>query len=240
MFVYKWFTIDLYIYTHIYISIHRLLCSCCLPIVPQQITVSSHGKACQNTSIDTGAARPPVRAYASSYASLPKLDMRRVSHVTVSHVTRCCCTQARHARECAHEGAAHAEVPQGGDGFERKGRGVDLVIRLSEVRSAAHACTECHASKCAQQRACRGLSTVHPKPKNPMLIPKTPNLNPYLASPSSPPAAAPGRGSVRPAFTHAAAADTHAHHWTWPSAEPCARCCRRRCTAAQPWHQRWA
>ena len=153
----------------------------------------------------------------------------------------CCCTQARHARECAHEGAAHAEVPQGGDGFERKGRGVDLVIRLSEVRSAAHACTGCHASKCAQQRACRGLSTVHPKPKNPMLTPKTPNSKPLpRVSFESTSSRTWGGGRVRPAFTHAAAADTHAHHWTLPSAEPCARCCRRRCTAAQHWRPPWA
>ncbi len=42
-----------------------------------------------------------------------------------------------HARECAHEGAAHAEVPQGGDGFEGERRGVDVVICIGQVCGAA-------------------------------------------------------------------------------------------------------
>ena len=231
-----------HLYTHTYIYFNPPVALLLLPPHRPPTNHSLLSRESMPEHIHRHRCRAPARARVRELIRQPP-EVRHAQSVTchrASHVTRCCCTQARHARECAHEGAAHAEVPQGGDGFERKGRGVDLVIRLSEVRSAAHACTGCHASKCAQQRACRGLSTVHPKPKNPMLTPKTPNLNPYLASPSSPPAAAPGRGSVRPAFTHAAAADTHAHHWTWPSAEPCARCCRRRCTAAQPWHQRWA
>ena len=69
------------------------------------------GKACQNTSIDTGAARPPVRAYASSYASLPKLDMRGVSRATALGTHARTHTHA-HTRSHAHaHTATHENVP---------------------------------------------------------------------------------------------------------------------------------
>jgi hypothetical protein len=53
-----------------------------------------YGNACQNTSIDTGAARPCVRAYASSYANLPKFDL-----ITASRATHGCTSARRYTHE---------------------------------------------------------------------------------------------------------------------------------------------
>lgn len=51
----------------------------------------------------------------------------------------------RHARKCSNEGAAHAQVPQGGDGFQSERRGVDVVVRVRKVRRTAHTCRTSHA-----------------------------------------------------------------------------------------------
>lgn len=58
---------------------------------------------------------------------------QRVTALRLAHTTA-------HSREGADEGAAQAEVPQGGNGVEGKGRGVDLVVRVGKIGGAADAC----------------------------------------------------------------------------------------------------
>ena len=67
-----------------------------------------------------------------------------------------------HARECADKGAAHAEVPQRGDGLEGKCRSVDVVICISQVCSAAHTCTARHIT-CRVRQATRPPQHITPR-----------------------------------------------------------------------------
>jgi hypothetical protein len=125
-------------------AIHHQQCFALLPAVPIHMSYTpGHLRERVPKHVHRHRCRAPVRARIREL-------VRQPSKVRPDHrVTSDAWLHERaplHARKCSHEGAAHAQVPQGGDGLQRERRGVYVVVRIREVRRAAHTCRTSHAS----------------------------------------------------------------------------------------------
>lgn len=93
-------------------------------------------------NVHRNGRRPPCSARIRQLVRQPS-EVRHAQRVTrPAQQTR---APAGLSREGADKGAAQAQVPEGGNGVEGEGRGVDLVVRIGKIGGAADACNKSHA-----------------------------------------------------------------------------------------------